>query len=618
MSEPNGTADNCGARFPERRDEEAQQLVTHIPPQSENRASAERGPTLAERLLDLLAMLVLAGACVLCAVAWRPDVRWESFITLDDLPPAPSAALKVILEDAIPVAYRLLLVGVIGLAAWRGLPGRRRWVLAPLRLLAVIALACGTFWWRTPSLAEPALLVSAAAVAVWAYLLGRALERGLGSAIGWVLLSSVAAAVLIGVALNEIAEDEPAVAGMPVATGEDRERWRQMLRTTDDDAQKLARLRLTGSDLNLMVASWLAAEEWPASASMEMADDELQSWVTVPVEIPKIGQRFVNLQVDWQPTILDGDLTPQLTRLKVGPWTLPTRILSYLERPVDAALDADEQVRRSLSSIRALNVEGQELLVVCEPEQAVRSVGESEQASPDATAELRNAVRDLMQRIVDAGMRLPAGDQRFLGLLQIAFSEARARSASRDAAEENRAALIALGILIGDARVRRLAGLTTDDRLPDFRRAFENGATLRDRNDLARHFIVSAALRSLSSKEWTFAVGLIKEQLDAADGGSGFSFADLGADFAGVQFAERATGSEAAARRLQLRMAGTVSVDDLMPPIDGLPEGLSREEFRDRFGSMTDPRFLKIATEFRERMQNCELLRVEPASRPTP
>ena len=40
------------------------------------------------------------------------------------------------------------------------------------------------------------------------------------------------------------------------------------------------------------------------------------------------------------------------------------------------------------------------------------------------------------------------------------------------------------------------------------------------------------AVRSLATQEWSFAIGLIKEQLDAARGGSGFSFADLAADLA--------------------------------------------------------------------------------------
>src|SRR5262249_40587622 len=54
--------------------------------------------------------------------------------------------------------------------------------------------------------------------------------------------------------------------------------------------------------------------------------------------------------------------------------------------------------------------------------------------------------------------------------------------------------------------------------------------TMHGRHDLAQHFWVSAALTALWGAKQAEAAGVLKEWLDSAEGGSGFSFADLAAD----------------------------------------------------------------------------------------
>ncbi len=71
---------------------------------------------------------------------------------------------------------------------------------------------------------------------------------------------------------------------------------------------------------------------------------------------------------------------------------------------------------------------------------------------------------------------------------------------------------------------------------------------------------------------------------NANPGGSGFSFADLMADKAGVRFAELATVSEASARTLHdfVLMHG-LSDGALLPDIQGLEENIGHDAFRERF-----------------------------------
>ena len=107
--------------------------------------------------------------------------------------------------------------------------------------------------------------------------------------------------------------------------------------------------------------------------------------------------------------------------------------------------------------------------------------------------------------------------------------------------------------------------------------------TIRGRQDLARHMLVSCALAILSNEEFSATLGLWKERLDA-ENGSGFSFVDLLADRVGLRLAQRATGDRASALLLQYRLRRTWEPADLFPPIAGLPEGIRRSEFERRYG----------------------------------
>jgi hypothetical protein len=115
--------------------------------------------------------------------------------------------------------------------------------------------------------------------------------------------------------------------------------------------------------------------------------------------------------------------------------------------------------------------------------------------------------------------------------------------------------------------------------------------TIHNRHDLLQHFVVSCALTNLAGPQVSEAVGIIKEMNDA-NGGSGFSFADLTADLAGITFA-----SQLNAQQKQLvPLANLFRMADHMPSIDGLREGLTKETFQADFGSPSDPRFLAERT----------------------
>jgi hypothetical protein len=103
--------------------------------------------------------------------------------------------------------------------------------------------------------------------------------------------------------------------------------------------------------------------------------------------------------------------------------------------------------------------------------------------------------------------------------------------------------------------------------------------TMHSRHDLLQHFVVSCALTALSGPQIAEAAGLLKEMSDAK-GGSGFSFADLAADLAGISLATRLHGKP----ELLNELADSFAVGEYMPSVMGLREELNPDDLRAIYG----------------------------------
>jgi hypothetical protein len=136
-----------------------------------------------------------------------------------------------------------------------------------------------------------------------------------------------------------------------------------------------------------------------------------------------------------------------------------------------------------------------------------------------------------------------------------------------------------------------------------------NRVALDGRPDWARHFCVSAAITVLLQEAVSDAVSLLKEELDADEGGSGFSFADLLADRAGAAFALSVTRDEAAARAMQDRLADGFGIEEVFPTADGLPEGISKAELQSRYGGISGEGYCRVVEEIERRVAACAAYR---------
>jgi hypothetical protein len=137
-----------------------------------------------------------------------------------------------------------------------------------------------------------------------------------------------------------------------------------------------------------------------------------------------------------------------------------------------------------------------------------------------------------------------------------------------------------------------------------WRRPAARTVTLGGRSDWPLHYLISAAIAAESGSPLANAVGLYKEIADS-QGGSGFSFNDLAADRAGTRFGERAVRHAA---RLQSQLAGGIAESDLLPDISDLPEFLSAQQFRQRYGSVGSPAYKQLMSDIESRLNAIPLL----------
>lgn len=177
-----------------------------------------------------------------------------------------------------------------------------------------------------------------------------------------------------------------------------------------------------------------------------------------------------------------------------------------------------------------------------------------------------------------------------------------ARDRQGDPVEENRAALLVLSLYASETSTTQLLGIAVDEAEPAYRQLL-----LTNRRDFARHFLISAGLAVSAGTGVAQSLGLLKEVDDAEDGGSGFSFTDIGADRTGIRFAELAVAGPDQALALQTRLAEPLDETLFMADFRDLPEFLSAEAFREAYGGVGEPAYDAVLQDIEARIAGMPL-----------
>ena len=426
------------------------------------------------------------------------------------------------------------------------------------------------------------------------------------------LLAAAALAVVLALALLFGSLETEAAVPLPRELGTaDRREVVAVFRGKDPrtiPAGETRTLTLRQQDLDRLVAWALPLVHDPqrvrASAALEADDTVL---VRGSLRLPLVG-RWLNAAASARVAVRHGVLSLRAPRLRLGPRELPPLLMDPLGPLVERALRAERPLRPVLAAVRETRVE---------PGVLTASYGRMD-TPPGLLAglvwgegkgvALREPVAAQVRALLEAMAASPRGDARFARAYEAAFALASERSRGGSAVEENRAAVLALGIVLGTARLAPFAGEEEDAAQAKRAAELRGGTTLRGRADWTRHFSISSALTVLSAVAPSNSAGLLKEELDA-DGGSGFSFGDLLADRAGTTFGAVATRDEASARNVQERLARGFQVDAFFPPASGLPEDIPDSELRARYGGVGGPLFKQHADDVERRVAACAAYR---------
>ena len=458
--------------------------------------------------------------------------------------------------------------------------------------------------WHVPSVFVTALLIVICMIGSWA---GASWVHLRGNSM-WLLLQVVPVTVitisLVFTAGSLALESNPIpITPTPVQA---RERIDLVRKVQTHAPQKLApnettALTLSELDLNKLLTWGLSLLPRDQSASLEIHQELISfSFSEVLPEIPFFAN-VLNIKITGVPLTKRGELGILPREIRIGKLTLPPALLRW-SGPI--VIDKDwhhTAAEPFFAALRSVDVEEGQVTIsyghLALPDGFLNDALVGMGVSQDVGPAIGIHVENLFQ------LARKHEELSFPQCVQFAFTEAAKRSSDGQAVQENRAAFSALGYVLGHPSIRRLAGSHVPDVPPDLAAKFRR-VTIHNRRDWAQHFSVSAALVTLSNATTSNAIGQLKEELDA-DGGSGFSFADLLADHAGTRLATVATQSEQSARKMQERLSNTFTNGEIMPDASDLPEGMTYTGFVKQYGGAGDPRYKTMVDEIDQRIAAC-------------
>lgn len=359
------------------------------------------------------------------------------------------------------------------------------------------------------------------------------------------------------------------------------------------------RLEISARDLNLILGSALPGRI-RQFAHLDLEDTQATLNYTIALPENPLG-KYLNLSAQ----LRQNGQRLELRQMTFGDVPLPAWLTTLLVNGVDRILRSRSvNYRDVIGTLKDIQIGPQTLTIVYQWQsglvERLQSSGRDLLLPPGE----RQKIVTYYKEISRISQTLPRAAVSLDELLQPLFSLAQSRSSeNREPASENRALLLALGVAVSGSAIDNLVG---EQDAAGTQRPLYINLTLRGRSDLASHFAISAAITAAGGGALADHVGVFKE-VDDSRGGSGFSFADLLADRAGVSLAETALGPKAAA--LQDYMNRRIAEAGYMPAFDQLPEGLLELEFKARYEDLDSATYALVNKEIELRISRCTIHR---------
>ena len=328
-----------------------------------------------------------------------------------------------------------------------------------------------------------------------------------------------------------------------------------------------------------------------ARAALGPATMRLQASAEIPQS--PFG-RFVNVDA----TLRETGTLPRFDHLQIGGLTVPATVADYLLREGLRRTATTDRGELAADIVKGASVANGRLTVTYVWSGAIERRVRAVLLSPADQARLR-AYHD---RLVETVERIPTKIS-LAALMPPLFQTVLKRGAGGDVVAENRAAIVALAFYANGTGLAAIAPAAA--QWPQARR---RTVTLAGRDDFPKHFLISAAIAAEAGSPLADAIGLYKE-VDDSQGGSGFSFNDIGADRAGTRFGEIASQSPERARKLAQALASGVKESDFMPDVADLPEFMPEAEFKRRYGGIGGSGYNNMMATIEARVASRPLLR---------
>ncbi len=368
--------------------------------------------------------------------------------------------------------------------------------------------------------------------------------------------------------------------------------------------KQVKKLTLSEKDLNLLLGYGLSNGLGipHALSQVKLTPGIVTAHATLKIPATPLGT-YINLSV----TAEAKNGTMALHSLEAGRITLPGSMVSPLLAMVHRLLlwlESYENLYQIRQALKQVTIDGRFLTLAYEwnPQQTknLKEQMKNSLIPPDHQARLVRHHNELARLLNQTQGKSTSLVTILPPLFAFAGLESEAKG---NPVQENRALFQVLALAVTG---QNLAPLVTPDLKKELTQLKPARLLLHQREDLAQHFLVSAALTVSASSSLANFIGLAKE-MDDSNQGSGFSFADLAADKAGVKMGEMAMADPILARQLQQKMQKIFQEEGFMPSISHLPEGIMALEFKVQYQDLDSAAYQLINSEIDQRLKKCPL-----------
>ena len=292
----------------------------------------------------------------------------------------------------------------------------------------------------------------------------------------------------------------------------------------------------------------------------------------------------------------------QMGTVAIGDIDLPAWAANFLMRFIfQQIIRHDADYRRMVAAIEGVTFEPGQLVIAYRWDPVImtqlRKRGSRIVMTESERERFLAYANQLQTVIADAGSRKVS----LMHLLKPMFEFAKKRSKKyRHPVEENRALLIVLGAYMLDK------DLAVEFGEPALKLNRKVVYRLEGRQDLAKHYLISAALAAMAGEKNAKLVSLHKE-LDDVSRDNRFSFIDMMTNEAGITMARIALNSEHHALLLQQRMMAVNHESEFMPNIENLPDSIKNIKIKSLNDEDFEGQHQQLMQEIRRRISSCRV-----------